>query len=202
MRGALLSLAKRIQLKLQADQAEVIPQALTHQDDFSVDVRASKAQRFDTYLMELAVAAALRLFVAEHRTRVPESLRTVVQQVVLDHSAHSGCGPFRAHRQLLAIQAVGEGVHLLLDDVRHLADAAHEQLRLLDDGRANLLVTVSAQHAAHRVVEVLPQRGVAGQQVIHAFDASDLLRALLFGFAHDVTLKAGLICRPACHFLL
>jgi hypothetical protein len=77
--------------------------------------------------VELAITAALRTLVAEHRAHVPQTLRTVVQHVVLDRSAHDARGIFRAHRQIFAVQRVGKAVHLLLDDVGHLADTAHEQ---------------------------------------------------------------------------
>jgi hypothetical protein len=44
----------------------------------------------------------------------------------------------------VAVQLVGEGVHLLLDDVGDLAEAAHEQRRGLHDRGAHLAVAVSA----------------------------------------------------------
>jgi len=41
----------------------------------------------------------------------------------------------------------GEGVHLLLDDVGGLADAADEEARFLEHRRADFLVAVDSEHA-------------------------------------------------------
>ena len=88
-----------------------------------VDVGTGEAERFDAELMELAVASLLRPLVAEHRAAVPQPLRAVVEQVVLDRRAHARRRAFGAQRQAFAVQRVDEGVHLLLDDVGRLADA-------------------------------------------------------------------------------
>ncbi len=48
-------------------EAEGLPQRAGQQDQFGIDVRAGEAQRLDADLVELAVAAALRTLVAEHR---------------------------------------------------------------------------------------------------------------------------------------
>ena len=117
------------------DQAELAPQRAHHQDHLGVDVRAGKAERLDVELVELAVAALLRPLVAEHRPHRPQAQRAVVERVVLDHRAHDAGGGLGAQRELVAVHRVGEGVHLLLDDVGHLAQAAHEQRRRLDDRR-------------------------------------------------------------------
>jgi len=65
-----------------------------------------------------------RLFVAEHRAGVPEALRAGVEQAVLQHGTHAGGGAFRSQRQRFAVERVDKGIHLLLDNVGHLADGA------------------------------------------------------------------------------
>ena len=64
-------------------------------------------------------------------------------QLVLDQGAHAAGCSFRTQGQQLTVQAVGEGVHLLFDDVGHLADCPLEQGRRLDDRQADRLVAVA-----------------------------------------------------------
>ena len=47
----------------------------------------------------------------------------------------------------LSAVAIVEGVHLLLDDVGHLADGALEQLGALEQRHADLAIAVGAEHA-------------------------------------------------------
>lgn len=133
--------------------------------------------------MKLPVAAALRALVTEHRADVPQTLRTVVQHVVLDRRAHDSGRVFRTHRQIFAVQRVGEAVHLFLDDVGHLADPALEQLRMLDDRRTNILVSVRTQHRLDGCFKKLPQPGFLRKDVVHALHAGQLFELFLL-FSH------------------
>ena len=63
----------------------------------------------------------------------------------------------------LLLVAILEGVHLLRDDVGLGADAAREQLRLLEDGRADLAVAVALEHLARRRLDALPGRVSSGR---------------------------------------
>ena len=76
---------------------------------------------FDVELVELPVAALLRALVAKHRAHLPNAQRAVVQRVVLVDGAHHAGRGLGTQRQAVAVHAVFEGVHLLLDDVGHLA---------------------------------------------------------------------------------
>src|SRR3546814_7319368 len=78
-------------------QAQALPEARQHDDELGVDVRAGKAQGLDVDLVELAVAAALRAFVAEYGADAVDALRPVVQQIVLDAGAHHAGGHFGPH---------------------------------------------------------------------------------------------------------
>ena len=118
--------------------------------------------------MELAITAFLRTLVAEHRADVPEFLHlTAAGDAVFEHCAHAGRGAFRTQGQGVAI-AVFEGVHLFFDDIGDFADRAFEQLGELDDRHADLLVTVVIQQTRHSAFEITPQRGLFGQDVVHA----------------------------------
>ena len=107
MLGAFFLRAERIHLELHGTDAERLPHASEHHDDFGVDVRAFHTERFGAKLMELAIAAALRTFVTEHRPPVPEALRGAVEQIVFVNGTHDrGCA-FRAERKLVTVHRVG-----------------------------------------------------------------------------------------------
>jgi len=170
MAGAFIRLAEGIDFQLDAGQAEVVPQASAHEDLLRVNIRSGIAERLHAHLVELAVAAFLRPLVAEHRPHVPELARAVIKQIVLEHGTHAGCRALRAQRQLLAVQAVLEGVHLLLDDVGDCADGARKQWRRLDQRHAHRPVAVAAQPITHQFLELFPQFGFVGQDVVHPAD--------------------------------
>src|SRR5260370_29914819 len=76
----------------------------------------------------------------------------------------------------LAYAAVLEAVELLGDGVGVLADTL-DQLRVLDQGRHDLLVSVSAGHVRGGQLGGAPQRTVAGKDVANAADSLDRLGA-------------------------
>ena len=121
---------------------------------------------------------------AEHGTHVPHALAAVVQQVVFDGGAHQAGGTFGAQGQLFAVELVFKGVHLLFHNVRHLADAAHEQLGVLHDRCAHIAVGKAPHQIAHLRFQPFPARGFTGQDVIHAFDGGEF-----FGLCHFVVLS-------------
>src|SRR6185295_5626918 len=108
--------------------------------------------------MELPVTAFLRALVTKHRAARPHALRTLVRERVLDRGAHDACSRLGTKRQALAIELVLERVHLVLDDVGRVPDAADEQRRLLDDRDAQVAVAVLREHPTRDVLEALPQR--------------------------------------------
>ena len=104
-RAPLLRAAERIHLQLEPFDAELSPQRRAHHHQLDVDVRIGKAQRFHAELVVLAVASLLRPLVAEHRAAVPQPLRALVEQVVLERRAHRGRRAFGAQRQLSPFSA-------------------------------------------------------------------------------------------------
>ena len=98
----------------------------------------AKPMRLDIELMELAIAALLRLLVPEHRADAPELVARTAQHAVGDGGAHDAGRGLGAQREA-ARRPDLEGVHLLLDHVGEFADGALEEPRLLDDGHAHLL---------------------------------------------------------------
>jgi len=86
MASAILGAAQRVDFQRHVFEAKPLPQACGHDDLLGVDIRPREAQGFHTNLMKLAVASLLRALVAEHRPHVPQTLRRVVQQIVLQHA--------------------------------------------------------------------------------------------------------------------
>ena len=128
-------------------QAQLPPQPRGEQNQLRVHVHAGDPECLDADLVKLALAAFLRSLIAEHGAAVPQPLGHT-QQAVLDRSAHATGGALRPQGQVFAI-AVIEAVHLLLDDVSHLADGALEQLGLLHHGQADLAIAVTGQQPTH-----------------------------------------------------
>ncbi len=104
----------------------------------------------------------------EHRTDVPQFLNlAAASDAVLEDCAHARGSAFRAQGQRVAV-AVGEGVHLFLDDIGHFTDGALEQLGEFDDRHTNLPVTVVIQQTCNSAFKVTPQWRLLGQNVVHA----------------------------------
>jgi hypothetical protein len=165
--------ADGVQHQLAARHAARVEEGERKLDHLGVDRRAREAEGLDVDLVELPVAALLRPLAPEHRPdRVDAERRVGVHQVVLDHRAHDagrGLGP---EGQRAAV-AVVEGVHLLRDDVGVGADAAREELGLLEDGRSQLAIAVAREELARRRLDAVPGRNLLRQHVLRAADRLD-----------------------------
>ena len=154
--GATLGVTHGVDQGLEVAKAELAEEAHQQQDDLGVGPRPRVADQLGADLMELAVATALRALVAELRADVeePHRLRPLAQAVLGEGARHRR-GVLRSQREALAV-LVGEGVHLLADDVGALAHAAHEELGLLDDRRADLGEAVAREHRRARSIRPAP----------------------------------------------
>ena len=158
-----------------------------HDDGLGVHRGLFRAQTLDAHLVELTLAAFLWTFGSEHGAGVHEldggcPLR---HQVMLHHSTDNagrafgtqGKTAFRLHRaaieQLLQVLAGNGREHLLGNHVRCFADAAHEQLRLLEHGRLDGRVAVAAEDLCRRALELRPECRLVGQQVLRSFRGLD-----------------------------
>jgi len=135
--------------------------------------------------VELALATFLHVLVPEHRPHVPQTLRTVVSQAVLNHGTHATCGTFRPQGQLVIVEFIGPGVHLLFHDIGMLSNAAHEKIRRFDNRHPDVAIAVLRQYASRSIFKQLPERRVLGQDVVETLDALELdaleLGGLRFG---------------------
>jgi len=132
-----------------------------------------EADGLEVNLVELAEAAFLGLFVAEHRALAPELETRTAQQAIGDRRPHDAGGGLGTKREAVAA-LVGEGVHLLFDHVGVFADGALEELRLLDHRHADFFVAVGIHDGAGGSFHVLPQTDVGGKDVFHAGDRLDI----------------------------
>ena len=86
-------------------------------------------------------------------------------ELVLQVGTHSGCRILRAQRQT-AVAAVGKGIHLLVHDIRAVADAALEELRVLEDRRADLMIAITGAELAEDILHICPRPHRIGQYIL------------------------------------
>jgi hypothetical protein len=60
--------------------------------------------------------------------------------------------------------------HFLGDDVGLFSDAAREELRVLEDGRADFVKVVTREDVAHLGLHAIPQVGIGREQVTSSAD--------------------------------
>src|SRR5665647_908436 len=123
--------------------------------------------------MELAVTSLLWTFMAEHRARVVQSLRSRIQQVVFQCCTYTGSGTFRTQCQALAVEVIQKGVHLLPDNVGYRTDGTHEQVGLLDDRQTDVAVTTSRHPLTHGLLKEFPKMCLVRQDIVHPADGLD-----------------------------
>ena len=116
----------------------------------------------------------------EHGTQVPQASGTVIQQIVFDAGAHHRSGVLGTQGQLLAIECIGKGVHLLLDDVCHLADTANEQGGGFHNRGSYGCVAIGPKHISDLLFNRLPNGRLRRQQVIHSLYTNNFVHALLW----------------------
>jgi hypothetical protein len=78
--------------------------------------------------------------------------------------------PERSEKWHIRASTVLPGVHLLGDDVGLFADAAGEELGVLEDGGANLAEAVAGEDLAGDRLDVIPECGFGGKKVAGAAD--------------------------------
>ena len=161
--GAVGGLAERVEQQRHLAQPEALEEAPAEGDHLDVEVRVVGAEHLDADLVELAVAAALRLLVAEVRPGVPHLPRR--RRTVLDERpAHAGglLGP----QGDVAAALVGEVVHLLGDDVGGLADAL-EHADVLHHRRDDLAVAGGLDDLGEDLDEAPEARRFRREDVAH-----------------------------------
>src|ERR1017187_2446972 len=157
----------------QAREPEPPEKVEEHDEQLGVRRGVRGAEHLRADLAELAVAALLRALVSELLPDVvqlpgPPGLR----ERVLDVRARHPRRVLGAQRQGAAA-TVGEVVHLLVDDVRRLPHAAHEELRGLQGRRPDLVETVEREDLARGRLDAVPHARLGREEVARPLDARD-----------------------------
>ena len=166
IRGAAGEAPDRVELEVVRRHAEAVEERVVELHELGVDGRVVRADRLDGGLPVLAVATFPRGAVAVHR-RDREQLRRlgIAVHPVLDVGATDRRRPLGPQRQR-AVGAVGEAVHLLLDDVGSLARGARKQRRVLEHGRQHLAVAVEPAQSLDLARHALPERHLCRNDVV------------------------------------
>ncbi len=136
--GAALRVAERVEFENRARaHSQRVEDAAAECDDLNVGLGLRHTDQLDPDLVELAKPALLRPLIAKHRAVIEKFDRRVLNQAVRENRTHHPGGIFRPQRHLFAAP-VGEGVHLLGDDIRGLANRAGEDLGELENRRRDL----------------------------------------------------------------
>ena len=67
-----------------------------------------------------------------------------------------------------AVAAVGEDVHLLVHDIRAVADPALKELRVLEHRRADFTVAIAGTEIADRMLDMCPRTDRVRQYILRA----------------------------------
>jgi len=135
-----IDITNRVELENEICEAQLIVKTPKKLYGLGIDGGGSIADSLGAELMVLPVAARLGAVVPENGREIPQThgLREVMHSL-LEIGAADGGGAFWSQREIEAA-AVLEDVHLLLDDVGHLAHATSEKRCLLEDRRFDCLV--------------------------------------------------------------
>ena len=118
--------------------------------------------------MKLTHPSCLRAVIAKHRADVEELLQAAVRiEFVLQIGAHGRRRVLWTQRQT-AVTAVGEGIHLLVHDIRAVADPTLKELRVLEHRRADFTVAIAGTEIADHMLDMCPRTDRVRQYILRA----------------------------------
>jgi len=161
--------AQRIEFDGQVGQPQRREVLAQHEQQLGVQQGIGRAHGFDVDLVELAHAALLRPFVAEHGAVGEDLGQALAGPAALGQRPHDpgrGFGP-QGERPALA---VGKGVHFLLHHVRFLADGAGKEFGAFEDRDAQLPVAVTGKDIPGGGFDPGEDAGFGGEQVGETLD--------------------------------
>ena len=115
---------------------------LCQRDNFHIGLGRRHAQQFDTDLVELALTALLRAFVAEHRSAIKEFQRCLLRKAAGDKRARDARGTFGTQGNAFAALGL-KSVHLFGDDIGGVAQRAREDVGELEHRRNDFAVAIA-----------------------------------------------------------
>ena len=180
--------ANGVQLEPPSANPQLVEKGGQHLEQLGVAQRAFGAgpcgsKHLGADLPELPITTSLRPLAAKLRSDVVKLLQDAeLVELVFDVGADDASGVFRPQGEALAAilrgaMSVGngwpaadiigrdEGVHLFRDDVGFFADAAGEELRVLEDGRADLAEAIACKDRARGRFDAVPQLCLRREQV-------------------------------------
>ncbi len=158
--------ANGVEAQLEVFQPQRTEQVQGQHDDLGIDCRILLAQGLDAELVEFTHASGLWTVIAEHGADVEQlRQRRLAVELVLQIGAHRR-GRVLGTQCYAASAAVGERIHFLVHDVRALADAAVEQLRMLEHRRTDLLVAIAVAELADLRLNIVPLAHLVRQYVL------------------------------------
>ena len=170
---AALFAADRVDFEGDVPDAEEAEELVHKGDDLGVGRRGKGAEQLHPQLVEFPHPPRLGLFRPEAGDRVGQLDRQrAVNQPVFDDRPVDAGGPFRPEGEFPPA-LVGEGVHLLLDDVGGVADRADEEPLVLESRDADLPEAVLLGGIEELPLDKLPLIAVRREDVGSAFDRFD-----------------------------
>ena len=163
-----------VQLKGEVLQTELHKDLPAEAEDLGVNGGVGVTYGLDIELVELAEPAGLGPGVAEHggHNGVEADGLGPSVEAVLEVGAAYGGGGLGAEGEGVAARAVGDEVHLLLDDVSDFTDAAHEEVVVLENRGVYLAVGVALADGDHGVADAAPAGLGVGEDVFGAADGA------------------------------
>ena len=165
--------AQGIDMGLGVGDAQPFQQFHQHDDQLDIGIGRAHPEYLGVDLVKLPIAPLLGPLATKHRPDGVVLLNRILGvDLVLQIGPHHGGRGLGAQGQQIAA-AVGEGVHLLFDDVRGFPDAAGKKLGFLQDGQTDFAEPEGAQNFGGRFFDGLPERGFARQDVLETLYGSD-----------------------------
>ena len=112
---------------------------------------------------------------AKHGAHVIQALATVVQHGMFNGSAHHTRCVFGPQRKGFAIEVILKGVHLLLDNIGHLAQTADKQGCRLNNRGSDIAIGIARHQRADLAFQPFPARRIRREYVVHALDGGQFL---------------------------
>ena len=157
--------ADGIEIQLQLLHAQAVQIRAGEQNDLRVRGRCGRAEELHPELVEFPEPPRLRPLVAETGRDIVQLDGQRAAGQILHEAARHSRRAFRLQGDA-APALVFKGVHLFVDDVGGVADAAQKDLRVRERGRADLLEAIRLRDRARGLFQILPLPALRRENVL------------------------------------